>query len=218
MDKYKFGEYIYKKRKELGYTQEELGRKLNLTNKAISKWETGETLPEVTMLTDLANVLGITVDELLTQTKPEIHYEKPKKTPIILLSILCGLISIAFLVFAVVITRPSVIEITEDNYTEYYNITLAGSTLKDTSIKIKVTIEDINVTNPSLEINCTVDYYYIRGSKEGEVTYSDRFITYDGSQNVFYLELTPAYELSDITFVGYEISYVLVSVKGEIIK
>ena len=63
MDKYKFGEFLYQKRKEIGLTQEELGRKLGVTNKAVSKWEVGETLPEVTMLEPLANLLGITVDE-----------------------------------------------------------------------------------------------------------------------------------------------------------
>ena len=67
MDKYKFGEFLYQKRKKIGLTQEELGRKLGVTNKAVSKWEVGETLPEVTMLEPLANLLGITVDELLTQ-------------------------------------------------------------------------------------------------------------------------------------------------------
>ena len=50
MDKYKFGEFIYQKRKQLHKTQDELGRKLNVTNKAVSKWETGETLPDIQLL------------------------------------------------------------------------------------------------------------------------------------------------------------------------
>lgn len=41
MDKYKFGEFIYQRRKMLHITQEELGSKLGVTNKAVSKWETG---------------------------------------------------------------------------------------------------------------------------------------------------------------------------------
>ena len=72
MDKYKFGDYIYNKRKKLGLTQEELGRLLGVTNKAVSKWEVGETMPDIMMLKSLAKALGITVDELLTQQdKPQ---------------------------------------------------------------------------------------------------------------------------------------------------
>ena len=73
MDKYKFGELIYTQRKKLGLTQDELGRRLKVTNKAVSKWETGETLPDVLLLKPLADELQISVDELLTQQKPEVE-------------------------------------------------------------------------------------------------------------------------------------------------
>ena len=77
MDKYKFGEFIYQKRKQQGLTQEELGRKLGVTNKAVSKWEVGETVPEVTMLEPLASALNVSVDELLTQKEKN---KEEKKT------------------------------------------------------------------------------------------------------------------------------------------
>ena len=67
MDRYKFGEFIYQKRKSFGLTQEEFGRKLGVTNKAVSKWEVGETTPDITILEPLAKLLNVTVDELLTQ-------------------------------------------------------------------------------------------------------------------------------------------------------
>ena len=76
MDKYKFGEFIYNQRKRLGLTQDELGRKLNVTNKAVSKWETGETLPDIQLLEKLANTLEVTIDELLTQQKSDKAVEK----------------------------------------------------------------------------------------------------------------------------------------------
>ena len=47
MDKYKFGEFIYNLRIANHLTQDELGRKIGVTNKAVSKWEVGETLPDV---------------------------------------------------------------------------------------------------------------------------------------------------------------------------
>lgn len=56
---------IATRRKELGYTQQQLAEKMNVSDKVISKWETGRSLPDTSMLTDLAEVLGISVNELL---------------------------------------------------------------------------------------------------------------------------------------------------------
>ena len=85
MDKYKFGEFIYQKRKKQGLTQEELGKRLGVTNKAVSKWEVGETTPDITMLEPLAKELQVTVDELLKQemydfTGSDIHHENHTKS------------------------------------------------------------------------------------------------------------------------------------------
>ena len=80
MDKYKFGEFIYQKRKALGLTQDELGRKLGVTNKAVSKWEVGETTPDIMMLEPLAAVLQVTVDELLKQKTIKDENNKTIKT------------------------------------------------------------------------------------------------------------------------------------------
>lgn len=65
MDNQKIGQYIAKKRKEKGLTQKELAQKLNITNKAVSKWENAASLPDISLLKDLAKALDITVDELL---------------------------------------------------------------------------------------------------------------------------------------------------------
>lgn len=61
----KFGVFISNKRKELGMTQKELAEKLFLSDKAVSKWERGLSLPDVSVLMPLAQVLGVTVTELL---------------------------------------------------------------------------------------------------------------------------------------------------------
>ncbi|MGI6701578.1 MAG: helix-turn-helix domain-containing protein [Christensenellales bacterium] len=61
----KFGEFLYELRKEKGLTQQELADKLNITNKAVSKWETGDAFPETAQLKPLARILGVSVDELL---------------------------------------------------------------------------------------------------------------------------------------------------------
>ncbi len=65
MDNMKTGEVISKRRKELGLTQNQLAKSLNISFQAISKWENGTTFPDVTMLPKLAAALNTTVDALL---------------------------------------------------------------------------------------------------------------------------------------------------------
>ena len=66
------GEMISFLRKEKGMTQSELAEKMNVTDKAVSKWERNLSCPDVNSIPMLAEVLGITVEELLNaQTKKE---------------------------------------------------------------------------------------------------------------------------------------------------
>ncbi len=76
MNNSKIGQFISEKRKALGLTQQELAEKLQITNKAVSKWETGDGMPDVQLLTPLANELGTTVDEILNGEE-KIAEEKP---------------------------------------------------------------------------------------------------------------------------------------------
>lgn len=76
MNNAKIGQFISEKRKALGLTQQELAEKLQITNKAVSKWETGDGMPDVQLLTPLANELGTTVDEILNGEE-KITEEKP---------------------------------------------------------------------------------------------------------------------------------------------
>ncbi|MFR6163063.1 MAG: helix-turn-helix domain-containing protein [Mediterraneibacter gnavus] len=65
IDNQKFGGFVAALRKEKGYTQKELAEKLFLSDKAISKWERGLSLPDIALLEPLADILGVTVAELL---------------------------------------------------------------------------------------------------------------------------------------------------------
>ncbi len=67
----KVGHFIMSRRKFLGYTQQQLARKLNVSFQAVSKWENGIAYPNVEILKDLAIVLGITVDEILAGSEKE---------------------------------------------------------------------------------------------------------------------------------------------------
>lgn len=61
-----FGEYICKRRKELGMTQREFADKLYVTESAVSKWERGMSYPDITLLLDICAALDVTEHELLT--------------------------------------------------------------------------------------------------------------------------------------------------------
>ena len=79
MDNKKFGDFIKELRKEKQLTQKELGEKLNITDKAISKWERGLSFPDIAVLKDLADFFDIDISELLNGErgkKQEIDIEK----------------------------------------------------------------------------------------------------------------------------------------------
>ena len=79
MDNKKFGDFIKELRKEKQLTQKELGEKLNITDKAISKWERGLSFPDIAVLKDLAEFFDIDISELLNGErgkKQEIDIEK----------------------------------------------------------------------------------------------------------------------------------------------
>lgn len=65
IDKKKFGQFVAKLRKENGFTQKELAKQLFISDKAISKWETGVSLPDTALLIPLGDLLGVSVTELL---------------------------------------------------------------------------------------------------------------------------------------------------------
>ena len=61
----KFNEKLIKLRKAAGFSQEELGNRLNVARQTVSKWELGETTPEMDKLEELSNIFGISIDELV---------------------------------------------------------------------------------------------------------------------------------------------------------
>ncbi len=69
MDMVKMGSFLAELRKEHNLTQAELGEKLGVTNKTISRWETGNYMPPVEMLEELSNMYGMSINELLSGKK-----------------------------------------------------------------------------------------------------------------------------------------------------
>lgn len=66
MEPTRIGRFIAERRKALGLTQRQLAEQLSVSDKAVSKWETGRGLPDVLLMPPLCAVLGITVNDLLS--------------------------------------------------------------------------------------------------------------------------------------------------------
>lgn len=71
LDRQQFGAFVARLRKEKGYTQKDLAQQLHLSDKAVSKWETGVSIPDTALLVPLAEILGVTVTELLLCRRQE---------------------------------------------------------------------------------------------------------------------------------------------------
>ena len=65
MDQVKIGKFIAECRKKANLTQMQLAEKLNITDRAISKWETGKSMPDSSIMLELCDILGISVNDLL---------------------------------------------------------------------------------------------------------------------------------------------------------
>ena len=75
LDMNKVGNQISMLRKTKGLTQNELGERLGVSFQAVSKWERGESLPEVSILIDLANILETSVDNILRGGEKMMNYK-----------------------------------------------------------------------------------------------------------------------------------------------
>lgn len=71
MDTVRIGQFLAQLRKEKSMTQEQLGEKLGVTNKTVSRWENGNYLPPVEMLQSLSGLYGITINEILSGQRLE---------------------------------------------------------------------------------------------------------------------------------------------------
>ena len=66
MDKKKTGNLIREARQRKNYTQSELGRMLGVTNKAVSRWENGESFPDIGVLESLSHLLELPIQDIVT--------------------------------------------------------------------------------------------------------------------------------------------------------
>ena len=122
MDQLKIGKFIAQRRKAANLTQLQLAEKLGITDRAISKWETGKAMPDSSIMLELCDVLGISVNDLLCgevvmmdQYNKELennllemirqkeHSDKRLLTMEIVLGVVCLLPLLAAVIFALVL-------------------------------------------------------------------------------------------------------------------
>ena len=122
MDKNITGRFIAELRKQKGFTQKELAEKLMVTDKAISRWETGKGLPDTSLLKPLGDVLGVSITELLSGKRIEEVDMKEQSDNIILeslnyskrilasvISVIIFIIGIAFIISPLFLVSQSYI-------------------------------------------------------------------------------------------------------------
>lgn len=84
MDQIKIGKFIAERRRNVNLTQLQLSEKLGITDKAISKWERGIAMPDTSIMIELCDILGISVNELLKGEKNNMENNDAKNEELLL--------------------------------------------------------------------------------------------------------------------------------------
>jgi len=84
MDQIKIGKFIAECRKKASLTQMQLAERLGITDRAVSKWETGKAMPDTAIMLELCEILGISVNELLGGEKTNMENDNQKKEQLLL--------------------------------------------------------------------------------------------------------------------------------------
>lgn len=101
----KVGAFIKELRKEKNITQSDLADYLHITREAVSKWERGKNLPDVSLLQDISNYFNISVNELLNGERIINDTKRVNQTKIIGIIILTILILISKIIYLILIVR-----------------------------------------------------------------------------------------------------------------
>ena len=109
-----FGNRLYELRKQKGLSQEELANRLDVTRQTVSKWELGETAPDIKQAQILSQIFNISLDELTGNDTKGVIYEKVSNTErlagtVIRILKTLGIFFIAFVIVSVIIFVISII-------------------------------------------------------------------------------------------------------------
>ena len=179
MDNQKIGKLIARLRNQNGLTQQELGDKIGVGFRAVSKWERGLNLPDIANMTELSKIFGISLDELMTGELKE--KEEPKSTkklsPKIIVTITIALILIT-LTLSICVYRNNkeytynIISADKDKYYIEGQLSMKGKKLSIIVNKLDILddiINSIKIINYEYEI--TIDKEFIFGYGYTPTTY-----------------------------------------------
>jgi len=151
MNQEKIGKFIAECRKANGYTQAALAEKLGITDRAVSKWETGKSMPDASIMLELCQLLKISVNELLTgehivmdkyQEYAETNIvelktkEQQANKALLAIEIVMMVISTLFLVAAIVVSSYAI-----EDYTWRLSLIIMATIVMLVSIIVCIAIE-----------------------------------------------------------------------------
>lgn len=150
MDNQKIGEFIKKKRKEKGLTQQALGDLVGVSLKAVSKWECGNSIPDISILKKVCEILEISIEELLdAEDKAKVEILKNKKTKIALI-IIFSIIILIIIIIGFYISKKNT---KTDEITNKYECILTKT----------YNIDNINESNDENYLYVTFKEYQVEG-------------------------------------------------------
>ena len=118
MDQVKVGKFIAERRKSVNLTQLQLAEKLAVSDRAVSKWETGKAMPDSALMLELSSILGITVNDLLSgevvsgekydselenKLLQALRENERKDKQLLMLEVLIGVLSVLILLIPIII-------------------------------------------------------------------------------------------------------------------
>ncbi|NMP58637.1 helix-turn-helix domain-containing protein [Enterococcus mundtii] len=183
-----FGKILKEKRHQAGITQEELGKRLNVSRSAISNWEIGRNYPDIHTLVEISTSLGVSLDELLENstmtetmidtTKEMAVNQKKKRGKLFFVVALCSIVSVMSLLFFSFSKQPTIVL----NAVEY-----ADS--EEVALFNKEDIKDITLKDKKMTVLFTIpkdsEYvgYYVDGSNQKGFVNLDLYKTADSDVN-----------------------------------
>ncbi|MBQ2873191.1 MAG: helix-turn-helix transcriptional regulator [Bacilli bacterium] len=167
MDNKKIGKLIAKLRKEQGLTQQDLGDKVGVGFRAVSKWERGLTLPDISIINDVSKILGISSDELLSgEIKRDDKVKEKKKIPTKFKIIISIITLIIVLVSTIVIYYDSKTYVYDISSTESEKYYIKGNVIFNKN-NTSIIINEIKFKDPNFSLTKIKNYEYdLKSSNE----------------------------------------------------
>ncbi|MBR6820922.1 MAG: helix-turn-helix transcriptional regulator [Bacilli bacterium] len=125
MDQIKIGKFIQERRKEKKITQSKLAERLNVTDRAISKWENGNCLPDVSNIHELCKILDITINDLFSgeivdmkdnekllekNLLDAVRQKEESDKKLLAMEIICGVLCLIPLLFSIILVKVIIME------------------------------------------------------------------------------------------------------------